>query len=227
MDSGLLMQFNLAKFVLDLDFFSVGLLALLVFSVTWLFSLLMTLRFDVNSALNDTSALLVRVKSMHDMAEVDRLVSEVKSGVGKVFFDSLVSELAGSFSDFSLEGVSLADAATKKFFLRSVLSSRDVVVDALCARVDRAVVAGWGVGLLSLCAILIRSLMLVLSHGAMLAEGVGVDRWLFGTLLYAIIGVWGVCVTSWVCGFLKITVCSMDQQLKRLCWRVVFLSDRS
>ena len=224
MDQGVLVQFNLVKFVADLDWFSLGLLVLLIFSVTWIFSLLMTLRFDINSALAELSGLLVHVKGMQSMSEVERYTAQMKSGVAKLFFSALDAELAGVSwrGGFQTESV---HGASRKFYQRSLFSARDVVVDALCARVDRAIIAGWGIGLLSLCAILIRSLMFVLTHGSLIMEGMGTERWLFAVLLYALIGVWGVCVTSWMCGFLKIALASIDQQLKRLCWRLVLLTE--
>lgn len=226
MDTGVLVQFNLAKFVLDLDYFSVGLLVLLVASVTWLLSLVMTLRFDVNSALQDVSLLLKRVKKAESARDVDRIVGESTSGVSKSFFDVLAAEFSIASSGAFAQEAASADPASKKFFQRSVFSARDVLVDALCARLDRAVVAGWGVGLLSLCAILVRSLMLVLARGAASSDALGVERWLFAALVFAIIGVWGVCATNWMCGFLKIGLASIDQQLKRLCVRLVFLSEK-
>lgn len=227
MDFAVLMQFNLTKFVFELDYFSLVLLVSLIASVTWIFSVLMALRFDVNCAFKDVYFALNAIQKMKSVEELDAFIAERSAGINKTFFSSLASEMMGMISGNGLKELSFADAATKKFFQRSVFSSRETVVGGLCERVDRAIVAGWGVGLLSLCAMLIRSLMLVLSRGAMLAEGIGVDRWLFGTLLYAIIGVWGVFVTNWICGFLKISVCSIDQNLKKLCWRLVLLSDKS
>lgn len=224
METDALMHFNLTKFVFGLDFFSLGLLIILLAVVTWLLSLLMSLRFEVGLALSETTEMLQRMKKLQVFSEVvPSLQAPSFLGFGQIFFDALTEECGVSLRGKGFDGTGHLSG---RFFQKSVFAARDSAIDVLCARVERASLVGWGVGLLSLCAVLIRSLMLVAIHGGIAVESAGIDGWLFGTLLYALLGVWGICVTTWICGFLKITLASIDQQLKRVCWRIVFLSER-